>query len=38
MNTDEKRLNLLFLKASGLPLCLLINFGNPKVEVKRLRF
>jgi GxxExxY protein len=23
------------LKASGLTLCLLINFGNPKVEVKR---
>jgi len=25
-----------YLKATGLRLCLLINFGNPKVEVKRL--
>ena len=24
-----------YLKATGLSLCLLINFGNPKVEVKR---
>jgi hypothetical protein len=24
-----------YLKASGLTLCLLINFGNPKVEIKR---
>ena len=24
-----------YLKATNLPLCLLINFGNPRVEVKR---
>ena len=24
-----------YLKATKLPLCLLINFGNPKVEIKR---
>jgi GxxExxY protein len=27
-----------YLKATGLPVCLLINFGMPKVEVKRLVF
>ena len=26
-----------YLKATGIPLCLLINFGKPRVEVKRLR-
>ncbi len=25
-----------YLKASGLPICLLINFGKPKIEVRRL--
>jgi GxxExxY protein len=25
-----------YLKATGLPLCLLINFGTPKVEIKRI--
>lgn len=25
-----------YLKATGLPLCLLINFGKPKVEIRRL--
>lgn len=25
-----------YLKATGLKICLLINFGNPKVEVKRI--
>jgi GxxExxY protein len=25
-----------YLKATGLKLCLLINFGNPKVEIKRI--
>ena len=24
-----------YLKASGLPVCLLINFGRPKVEIRR---
>ena len=26
-----------YLKATGLPLCLLLNFGKPRVEIKRLR-
>ncbi len=25
-----------YLKATGLPICLLINFGKPKVEIKRI--
>ncbi len=25
-----------YLRASGLPACLLINFGRPKIEIKRL--
>ena len=24
-----------YLKATGLPLCLLLNFGNPRMEIKR---
>lgn len=27
---------LKYLRASGLPVCLLINFGKPKVEIKRI--
>jgi len=27
--------SLNYLKATKLPLCLLINFGNPKVEIKK---
>lgn len=30
------QLNANYLKATGLPLCLLINFGRPRVDVKRL--
>ena len=26
-----------YLKATGLPLCLLLNFGKPRLEIKRLR-
>ena len=26
-----------YLKATGLPICLLMNFGKPRVEVKRYR-
>lgn len=26
-----------YLKATGLPICLLLNFGKPRVEVKRYR-
>jgi GxxExxY protein len=25
-----------YLRASGLPVCLLINFGRPKIEIKRI--
>ena len=25
-----------YLKATGLPLCLLLNFGNPRLEIKRM--
>ena len=25
-----------YLKAAGLPLCLLINFGTPKIRIRRL--
>lgn len=25
-----------YLRASGLPVCLLINFGKPKIEIKRI--
>lgn len=25
-----------YLRASGLPICLLINFGRPKIEIKRI--
>jgi len=25
-----------YLKATGLPLCLLINFGSPKIRIKRI--
>ena len=24
-----------YLKATGVPLCLLFNFGNPRLEIKR---
>ncbi len=26
-----------YLKATGLPICLLLNFGEPRVELKRFR-
>lgn len=26
-----------YLKATGLPICLLLNFGKPRLEIKRLR-
>ena len=37
-NLDDAHLAqcLNYLKASGLSICLLINFGNPKVEIKRI--
>lgn len=27
-----------YLKATGLPLCLLLNFGKPRIDIKRYRF
>ncbi|MCL1475431.1 GxxExxY protein [Argonema antarcticum] len=35
--TEKDRAQCLnYIKATNLPLCLLINFGNPKVEIKRI--
>jgi GxxExxY protein len=35
--TDRDQAQCLnYIKATKLPLCLLINFGNPKVEIKRI--
>ena len=36
LNEAHKAQCLNYLKATGLKICLLINFGNPRVEVKRL--
>jgi GxxExxY protein len=34
---DEHRVQCLnYLKGTGLPLCLLLNFGNPRLEIKRI--
>jgi len=35
MNDIHRAQCLNYLRATGLKLCLLINFGNPRVEVKR---
>ncbi|MGA9377392.1 MAG: GxxExxY protein [Phormidium sp.] len=35
--TDKEHAQCLnYIKATKLPICLLINFGNPKVEIKRI--
>lgn len=36
INNINKAQCLNYLKATGLKICLLINFGNPRVEVKRI--
>ena len=35
MNDIHRAQCMNYLRATGLKLCLLINFGNPRVEVKR---
>jgi len=36
LTEKEQTQCLNYIKATKLPLCLLINFGNPKVEIKRI--
>ncbi len=36
INNINKAQCLNYLKATGLEICLLINFGNPRVEIKRI--
>ncbi|MCL1464674.1 GxxExxY protein [Argonema galeatum] len=36
MTEKDQAQCLNYIKATNLPLCLLINFGNPKVEIKRI--
>ena len=36
MNDIHKAQCINYLRATGLKLCLLINFGNPRVEIKRI--
>src|SRR5258708_38761019 len=36
LNQIHRAQCLIYLRATGLKLCLLINFGNPRVEVKRI--
>ena len=36
MNQDKRRKCLNYLKATGLRVCLLLNFGRPRVEGKRI--
>ena len=36
LNNDHIAQALNYLRASGLPICLLINFGRPKIQVRRL--
>lgn len=36
LDDNHKAQCLNYLKATGLKICLLMNFGNPRVEVKRL--
>ena len=36
-NTDDLAQCLNYLKATGLRICLLMNFGRPRIEVRRIR-
>jgi hypothetical protein len=36
LNDDHMMQALNYLRASGLPACLLINFGTPKAQIRRL--
>ena len=36
LNNDHIAQGLNYLKASGLPVCLLINFGRSKIQIRRL--
>ena len=36
LDSSHKAQCLNYLKATGLPLCLLLNFGRPRLEVRRL--
>lgn len=36
LNVDHIAQSLNYLRATGLPACLLINFGQPKLQVRRL--
>jgi len=36
LDASHRAQGLNYLSATGLPLCLLINFGRPRIEIKRL--
>lgn len=36
LNTDHLAQALNYLRASSLPTCLLINYGQPKIQIRRL--
>jgi len=38
LNDDHMMQALNYLRASDLPACLLINFGTPKAQIRRLHF
>ena len=38
LNDDHRGQCLNYVKATGLRLCLLLNFGNPRLEIERIVF
>lgn len=38
LNDDHCEQCMNYVKATGLRLCLLLNFGNPRLEIKRIAF